>query len=66
MLQVAFVWAVWGFVLVCGFFSFLRQVPEMAKELLENPVLALYRLHDDLHHVRAVTVGVIWKGHQSH
>lgn len=46
-----------------GFF-FLHKVPEMAEELLENSVLALYCLHNDLYHVRAVTVGVIWKGDQ--
>lgn len=44
----------------------LHKIPEMAEELLENSVLALYCLHNDLHHVCAVTVGMIWKDHQSH
>lgn len=53
MLQVGFVWV------FC-----LHKVPEVAKELLEDSVLALYCLHNDLHHVCAVTVGMIWKGQQ--
>lgn len=53
MLQVGFVWV------FC-----LHEVPEVAEELLEDSVLALYRLHNDLHHVCAVTVGMIWKGQQ--
>lgn len=46
-------------------FVFLHKVPEMAEEFLENSVLTLNCLHNNLHHVRAVTVGMIWKGHQS-
>lgn len=53
MLQVGFVWV------FC-----LQEVPEVAEELLEDPVLALHCLHNDLHHVCAVTVGMICKGQQ--
>lgn len=46
-------------------FIFPNSVPEMAKELLQNSVLALNCLHNNLYHVCAVTVGMIWKEHQS-
>lgn len=46
-------------------FFCLHKVPEVAKELLEDSVLALHCLHNDLHHVCAVTVGMIWMGQQT-
>lgn len=37
----------------------------MTKQLLENPVLTLHSMHNDLDHLRAVAVGVIYKRPQS-
>lgn len=37
----------------------------MTKQLLQNPVLTLHSMHNDLHHLRAVTVGVLYKRPQS-
>ena len=40
-------------------------LPQMTKQLLENPVLTLHSMHNDLHHLRTVAVGVIYKRTQS-
>lgn len=40
-------------------------LPEMTKQLLENPVLTLHSVHNDLHHLCAVAVRVICKRPQS-
>lgn len=41
-------------------------VPKVSEEFFEHPVLTLNCLDNDLHHVCAVIIGMIWKRYPSH